>query len=80
MVLSEDERERLLAESREKFLYDQYHREKEGYEKGLAKGEANERAKAYQEKLEAARKLKLAGVPADTIAEGLGIAREEIDL
>jgi hypothetical protein len=40
MELSDDERERLLAESREKFLYDQYHREKESYEKGLAVGEA----------------------------------------
>ncbi|WP_010261048.1 PD-(D/E)XK nuclease family transposase, partial [Treponema primitia] len=77
MELSEDERERLLAESREKFLYDQYHREKESYEKGLnagreegiiwgeAKGreEGREEAeeKAYQEKLESARKLKAKG-------------------
>jgi predicted transposase/invertase (TIGR01784 family) len=28
MELSDDERERMLAESREKFLYDQYHRER----------------------------------------------------
>ncbi|MFP3041221.1 Rpn family recombination-promoting nuclease/putative transposase, partial [Treponema primitia] len=48
MELSEDERERLLAESREKFLYDQYHREKESYEKGWKEAEE----KAYQEKLE----------------------------
>jgi predicted transposase/invertase (TIGR01784 family) len=78
MVLSEDERERLLAESREKFLYDQYHREKEAFEKGGVKAREEEQEKAHQEKLEAARKLKLAGVPVETIAESLGFSLEEI--
>jgi predicted transposase/invertase (TIGR01784 family) len=72
MVLSEDERERLLAESREKFLYDQYHREKEAFEKGEAKGREETRKaleeKARHEKLEAARKLKARGFSDEEIA------------
>jgi predicted transposase/invertase (TIGR01784 family) len=81
MVLSEDERERLLAESREKFLYDQYHREKEAYEKGLAAGEAKGRIaeeKARLEKLEAARKLKARGFSDEEIAGILQIATGDI--
>jgi predicted transposase/invertase (TIGR01784 family) len=82
MVLSEDERERMLAESREKFLYDQYHREKEAYEKGLAQGEAKVKeaeAKAHQKDLDAARKLKAAGVPGETIAKSLTLSPEDIE-
>jgi hypothetical protein len=88
MELSEDERERLLAESREKFLYDQYHREKEAYEKGLAIGEAKAREaeekareaeeKARREKLESARKLKARGFSDEEISGILQIAIGEI--
>ncbi|MFP3042744.1 hypothetical protein LQZ19_13085, partial [Treponema primitia] len=51
-------------ESREKFLYDQYHREKESYEKGWKEAEE----KAYQEKLESARKLKARSFSGEEIA------------
>jgi predicted transposase/invertase (TIGR01784 family) len=81
MVLSEDERERLLAESREKFLYDQYHREKEGYEKGLAQGEAKLREaeeRARQKDLEAARKLKARGFSDEEISGILQITIGDI--
>ncbi|WP_010259230.1 Rpn family recombination-promoting nuclease/putative transposase [Treponema primitia] len=74
MELSEDERERLLAESREKFLYDQYHREKESYEKGLSTG----REEAYQEKLESARKLKARGFSGDEISGILQLVPKDI--
>jgi predicted transposase/invertase (TIGR01784 family) len=60
MVLSEDERERMLAESREKWQYDHYHREKEWYEKGLAEGEAKVReaeAKAKESEVKAKEAL-----------------------
>jgi predicted transposase/invertase (TIGR01784 family) len=61
MVLSEDEQERLLAESREKFLYDAYFREKDGYEKGLAESrekvlKAEEKARDAEEKVRDANK------------------------
>jgi hypothetical protein len=39
MELSEDERTRLLAESREKFLWDQWGREKHQYSMGLEEGQ-----------------------------------------
>jgi predicted transposase/invertase (TIGR01784 family) len=84
MVLSEDERERLLAESREKFLYDQYHREKEAREKGinegLAKGREEAEEKARQEKMDTIRSLKAIGLSSEQIAAAVqGFSPEEID-
>jgi predicted transposase/invertase (TIGR01784 family) len=78
MELSEDEQERMLAESREKFLYDQYHREKEAYEKGREEEREKAEEKARQEKLEAARKLKARGLSAEEIADVVQISIEDI--
>jgi predicted transposase/invertase (TIGR01784 family) len=81
MELSEDEQERMLAESREKFLYDQYHREKEAREEEREKAEVKIREaeeKAYQEKLEIARKLRAQGFSDEKIADILQIPTEEI--
>jgi predicted transposase/invertase (TIGR01784 family) len=80
MELSEDERARLLAESREKFQWDQWGREKhqysmgreEGLEEGLTKGMERGRR-------ETAKRLRAMGLPVDQIAAATGLDPEVID-
>jgi predicted transposase/invertase (TIGR01784 family) len=88
--ISRDEEQWARALFREKAAMDYYSgmsaaREdghKEGLEAGLALGEAKGlalgEAKAHQKDLDAARKLKAAGVPGETIAESFGFTPEEI--
>ncbi|MDR1445550.1 MAG: Rpn family recombination-promoting nuclease/putative transposase [Treponema sp.] len=68
MELSEDERERMLADSREMFLWDCWIREHENYEAGAA-----------EERLEIAGNLRGLGVPADKIARATGLSLGEIE-
>ena len=52
----------------------------EGMEKGRAEGQAEERAKAKQDKLETARKLKAMNLlTIEQIADATGLAPEEIE-
>jgi predicted transposase/invertase (TIGR01784 family) len=51
----------------------------EGLAEGKAEGQAAEREKAYQEKLEGARKQKALGVSAEIIAAGFNLSPEEVD-
>jgi predicted transposase/invertase (TIGR01784 family) len=50
------------------------------HEEGVEEGQEEERKKAYQEKLEIARKMKARGTPLDQIAEDFGLPSEEIAL
>jgi predicted transposase/invertase (TIGR01784 family) len=72
MELSEDERTRLLAESREKFLWDQWGREKHQYSMGLEEGIERGRR-------ETAKRLKAMGLPVDQIAAATGLDPEAIE-
>ncbi|MDR1655163.1 MAG: Rpn family recombination-promoting nuclease/putative transposase [Treponema sp.] len=67
MELSEDECERLLAVSREKFLWDQWGREKHQYSMGLEEG-----------RRETAKRLKAMGLPIDQIAAAAGLSLEAV--
>jgi predicted transposase/invertase (TIGR01784 family) len=75
MELSEDERERLLAESREKFLRDQWSREKHQYGMGLEEGLAKGIEKGRRE---TGKKLKEMGLPVDQIAAATGLSSEAV--
>jgi predicted transposase/invertase (TIGR01784 family) len=68
MELSEDEADRMLAESREIFLWDQRVREEDRYNRGLEKGRE-----------ETARKLKGMSIPLEKIAEAAGLSLEEVE-
>jgi predicted transposase/invertase (TIGR01784 family) len=88
MELSEDERTRLLAESREKFLWDQWGREKHQYsmglEEGLAKGAERGRQAGLEEgmekgRLETAKRLRAMGLPIGQTAAATGLDPEVIE-
>jgi thymidylate synthase len=55
MELSEDERNEMLAESREKFLWDQRGREEYRYEQGLLQGREKGREEGRTEGYQAAK-------------------------
>jgi predicted transposase/invertase (TIGR01784 family) len=84
MELSEDEQTRLLVESREKFLWDQWGRRKyeydmgreEGLEEGMAKGTERGREEGRRE---TAKRLRAMGLPVDQIAAATGLDPEVID-
>jgi predicted transposase/invertase (TIGR01784 family) len=83
MELSEDERERMLAESREMFLWDHQIRARDNYNAGhaagLAEGQIAGLAKgASESRLVIARKLKEMGMTADQIAAATGLGSDEI--
>jgi predicted transposase/invertase (TIGR01784 family) len=75
LEVSEDEREQAEADSREKFLYDQYHREKEAYEKGIKEAEE----KARQKELEIVRKMKDLSIPTAQIVTVTGFSAQEVE-
>ena len=50
-----------------------------GLKKGLEKGREEERERSRLEKLETARKLKVAGIDVETISQCTGLAQELID-
>jgi predicted transposase/invertase (TIGR01784 family) len=89
--LSLGERLRMLSDEREKRRKDRLARERYvreegivlGMEKGIALGKEEARkedlAEAYQEKLEAARKLKAVGLSAEFIAESLKLPLETVE-
>ena len=80
--LSADERERELAESREKWLWDQAALRRAGYAEGEARGIQIGEAKGLQigeaRLREAARKFKQLGLPLDQIAQATGLSAEEL--
>jgi predicted transposase/invertase (TIGR01784 family) len=82
MELSEDERERMLAESREMFLWDCQIRERDNYNAGLAEGRsaglAEAQASVLKSRLEIARNLKEMGMAEDRIAAATGLDSAEI--
>jgi predicted transposase YdaD len=51
----------------------------EGLAEGRTEGIEEERKRAYQEKLEGARKLKTLGLSAEIITAGFGLSPEEIE-
>jgi predicted transposase/invertase (TIGR01784 family) len=75
MELSEDERTRLLEESREKARRDWASRMRGAREKGIAEGISQG---AHQRAIEDATRLKKLGVPLDTIVQGTGLSPEEV--
>jgi predicted transposase/invertase (TIGR01784 family) len=76
MELSEDERTRLLAESREKFLWDQWGREKHQYSMGLEAGREEGLEKGRRE---TAKRLKAMGLPVDQTAAATGLDPKVIE-
>jgi predicted transposase/invertase (TIGR01784 family) len=88
MELSEDEQTRLLAESREKFLWDQWGREKHQYSMGLEEGmergrqtgleEGTERGR-QAERRETAKRLKAMGLPIGQTAAATGLDPEVVE-
>jgi predicted transposase/invertase (TIGR01784 family) len=79
MELSEDERNQMLQDARDRWLTDHQNAlnykyrlgKEEGREEGLQEGLA-------KRQLEIARKLKALGLPAEQIAAGTGLSPEEI--
>jgi predicted transposase/invertase (TIGR01784 family) len=91
MELSEDERTRMIVEKQEIYRMDQSSRMRGAYTDGKAEGlqeglkagqqeglKAGEE-KAYQEKLDAARKMKSDGFSSEQIRKYTGFSPEEID-
>jgi predicted transposase/invertase (TIGR01784 family) len=76
MELSEDEQTRLLVESREKFLWDQWGRRKYEYDMGLEEGTERGREEGRRE---TAKNFKAMGLPVDQIAAATGLDPEVID-
>lgn len=73
--ISQDERERYLAELREKYIMDQKAIEDAGYDKGIEQGlKKGEKNKA----IEIAKKLKEMKIPLEEIVEATGLLKEEI--
>lgn len=83
LTVSQDEREWLRLENEFRNELDQQTRMVEARKEGLAEGEQigreDERNKAYQEKLESARKLKLRGLSSSEIADDIGLPLTEIE-
>jgi hypothetical protein len=73
--LSWGERRRLIAEQEEIWRKDRASMAEDAWNEGLKAG----RERAYREKLEAARRLKAKGVPADLIAGGLELPLETVE-
>ena len=78
--ISQDERERYLAELRQKYIMDQKAIADAGYDKGVNQGrkEGLEQGK-QQEKLEIAKKLKEIKLPIEEIIDITGLSKEEIE-
>ena len=84
--ISKDERERYLAELREKYILDQKAIEDAGYDKGLKDGisqglsieRARQKEKIIGEKKKIAKKLLKLNIPAEQIQEATGLTEEEI--
>jgi predicted transposase/invertase (TIGR01784 family) len=83
MELSEDERNQMLQDARDRWLTDyknvMNYRYRLGKEEGLQEGLKEGLIKMQQEKLEIARKLKALGLPAEQIASSTGLPLETID-
>jgi predicted transposase/invertase (TIGR01784 family) len=77
--LSEDERVRLLYESREKALIDEqarlYGARKEGKEEGIVEGRAEGKAETQ---IETARRFLAMGVSVEMVAQGTGLTEKEV--
>ena len=84
--ISKDERERYLAELREKYILDQKAIEDAGYDKGLKDGinqglnieRARQKEKIIEEKKKIAKNLLKLNVPIKQIQEATGLTEEEI--
>ncbi len=70
--ISQDERERYLAELRQKYIMDQKAIADGGYDKGLEQGEKNT-------KLEIAKKMKHKKISVEEIIDITGLSKEEIE-
>jgi predicted transposase/invertase (TIGR01784 family) len=68
LELNEDERLRLLADARDKWMWDQTSRERASFAEGTAKA-----------KLDAARNMKAEGDSTEKIARITGLSAEEIE-
>ncbi|MDR2182315.1 MAG: Rpn family recombination-promoting nuclease/putative transposase [Treponema sp.] len=84
MELSEDERNRMMAEKREIWLTDMHNIKKESIEKGLAEGRATGLAEGRatgraEAALEIARKMKALGDTVEKIMQVTGFSREVIE-
>jgi predicted transposase/invertase (TIGR01784 family) len=86
MELSEDERNQMIQDARDRWLTDhknamnhKYRLGKaEGIEEGKEIGREEVREELQQKQMEIARKLKARGTPLDHIAEDTGLSLEEI--
>ncbi|MDR0758987.1 MAG: Rpn family recombination-promoting nuclease/putative transposase [Treponema sp.] len=76
--ISKDEVERAWLASEYKYAVDTQSKVVQARREGRQEGRQEEHMRAYQEKLEGARKLKQMGVPADTIAMSLGLLPDEV--
>jgi predicted transposase/invertase (TIGR01784 family) len=77
MELSDDERNRMLADARDRWVSDQMALRKDSYRKGLAEGRENGRLEGLEE---IARKMKQAGQPPEQITAFTGLSQEKINL
>ena len=73
--ISSTERERYLAEQREKWIMDKHAIHNAGYDKGLKEG----LKQAHQKKLEIAKKLKEKNIDIKIIIETTGLTKEQIE-
>jgi predicted transposase/invertase (TIGR01784 family) len=72
LELNEDERLRLLADARDKWMWDQTSRERASFAEGEAKGTAKAKA-------EDARNMKADNIPVEKISRYTGLSPEEIE-
>ena len=82
--ISQDERERYLAELREKYIMDQKAISDAGFDKGLEKGmkkgiEQGMKVGKKDKTLEIAKKMKNKGILLEEIEEITGLSKEEIE-
>jgi predicted transposase/invertase (TIGR01784 family) len=76
LELNDDERMMLLAESRDKFMWDLSSRERASFAEGIEKGKAEGITEA---KAEAARSMKADNIPVEKISRYTGLSPEQID-
>ena len=78
--ISQDGKERYLAELREKYIMDQKAIEDAGYDKGLNDGiEQGKKEGVEKEKIEIAKRMKEQGIDTKTIKDITGLTIEEIN-
>ena len=78
--ISQDEYERNLAESREKYRLEMASSESYGFDRGLEEGEKKGKKEGKkEEKLAIAKKMKDKNIPIEQISEITGLSIEEIE-